>query len=144
MLSGFLSLPKMRSYQSIFVLNLKRRLKKSMHKLQQLLVVINEPTSINVVEIQVEETLLFAALEKLLQLGRLLGEDRREVDCLHRVDRNLLAVPFDLSGYFGYGSHVVCWCDLVLYGGSGVSDLVETAVVDCVLLHILFKLYTSI
>jgi hypothetical protein len=97
----------MRRDKSILVLDLKRRLEETMHELQQLLVVINEPTSIDVVQVQVEETLFLAALKKLLKLSGFLREDRREVDRLHGVNWNLLSVPFDPSGYFGYRCHVV-------------------------------------
>jgi hypothetical protein len=38
------------------------------------LVVIDESASINIVEIEVEEALVLAALQKLLELGRLLGQ----------------------------------------------------------------------
>jgi hypothetical protein len=53
----------MRSDKSILVLDLKRRIKEAVHELKQLLVVIQEPTPIHVVQVEVEEAFIFAALK---------------------------------------------------------------------------------
>jgi hypothetical protein len=97
----------MGSDKSIFVLDLKGRLEEPVHKLQQLLVVLEKPAPVDIVEIQIEETFILAAFEQLLSFFRLLREDSREIDRLHGVDWDLFSVPLDPSGYFCCRGHDV-------------------------------------
>lgn len=57
-----MGLPEMRRDKSILVLHLNRSFEEPVHELQKLLVIIKKSASVNIVEVQVEETFVFAAL----------------------------------------------------------------------------------
>ena len=101
--------PQMRRNQTIFVLDFKRRIKEAVHELEQLLVVIEKSPTIDVVEVEVEESLVLAALKQFVEFFGFLGEEGGKVNRLHGVDGDLLSVPLDPAERFVGGSHDVCW-----------------------------------
>ena len=65
-------IPEMGADKPVFVLDLERCLEKAVHDLQQFLVIVHEPSPIDIVQVQVEEALSLATFEHILQLSRFL------------------------------------------------------------------------
>ena len=58
----------MRRDKAVLVLSLNRRFEEAVHELQRLLVVIQHPAAIDVLQVQIEVTLSLTALDELLKL----------------------------------------------------------------------------
>lgn len=90
--------PEMGRYKAILVLNLQGRLEKPVHKLESLLLVFQHPSTVNSLQVQVEETFSLAAANDLVKFGWLLREQTLETDRLHRIDGGLLPIPLNRLG----------------------------------------------
>lgn len=99
-------LPQVRSDEPKLVLSLEGCVKEAVHELEGLLLVFKEPATIDTIHIQVEVSLFLAALEHFLELSGFLGEQTTEVNRLHGVDGDGLAVPLDSLRDLCRGSHV--------------------------------------
>lgn len=100
----------MRRNKPILILDLQRGIEEAMHESQQLLVVIQKAAAIYIIEVEIEKALVLAALEELVQLIWLLGQESRKVNRLHRVHGHLCAVPLDSADAFVFASHGLCLC----------------------------------
>merc|ERR1712000_457006 len=76
-----------------FILDFQWRVKELVHELECLLLIIKKSTSVDALEIDLEKSLILAALQQLLEFLWLLGKQTREVNGLHGIDRHLAAVP---------------------------------------------------
>lgn len=93
--------------KSILILDLKRRLEETVHEFQGFLLVVEHSAAINALKVDVEESLSLAALDELLDLCWLLGQQLREVNRLHRIDWDLLPIPLNSLREFSCDTHDV-------------------------------------
>lgn len=83
----------MGSDKTELVLRLKGSIEEAVHELQRVLLVLKHPAAVDSAKVEVEVSRILAALNKPLNLEGLLGEQLREVNDLHGVDRDFLPVP---------------------------------------------------
>lgn len=85
----------MRRNEAKLILGLIWLREETLHNAKGFLLVLEHPSTINALEVEIKVSLRLTAANKLFQLGGLLGQQPAKVDRFHMVNGDLRPIPRD-------------------------------------------------